>query len=48
MLLTYQGEQGLYLKADSHVGDDFCEIKLFPCLVGKYTNICLIGALKWK
>ena len=36
------------LNLDSHVPDNFCQIKIFPGLVWKYTIICLFGVSKLK
>ena len=36
------------LKSDSHVTEDTFQIKIFPSLVRKNTNICLVGILKMK
>ena len=33
----------LGLKSDSHVSENFCQIKIFPSLVRKNTIICLFG-----
>lgn len=34
------------LKCDSNVAEDFCQIKLFPSLNSKNTNICLVRILR--
>ena len=36
------------LKSDSHVSENFCQMKVFPSLVWKNTIICLFGVSKWK
>lgn len=36
------------LKSDSHAGEGFCRIKLFPSVVRKNNNICFLGVLKEK
>ena len=33
-----------YLKSDSHVPENFCQIKIFPSHFRKNTMICLSGA----
>ena len=32
-----------HLNSDSHIYEDFCQIKIFPSLVQKNTIICLSG-----
>ena len=36
------------LKSDSHLPENFFQIKIFPSLVSKNTIICLFGIWKWK
>ena len=31
------------LKSDSHVSENFCQIEIFPNLVGTNTIICMFG-----
>ena len=38
----------LLLKSDSHIPENFCQIKIFPSHVWKNATICLFGVLKWK
>ena len=37
-----------YLNLDSHYEEGFYQIKLFPSLVRKITNICLVSVLRSK
>ena len=35
-------------KSDSHVPENFCQVKIFPSDVRKNAIICLFGISKWK
>ena len=39
---------GWLLKSDSHVPENFCQIKICPSHVQKNAIICLFGVQKWK
>ena len=33
------------LNLDCHIGEDFCQVKIFPSLVQQNTSICLVGVV---
>ena len=40
---NYYNNCYISLKSDSHVPENFCQIKIFPSHVRKNTMICLLG-----